>query len=390
LAFLLGTLGCGDLPLFRKPPPVPVEVLDARIDCSLRRPGAEFVLLPGQEPVSLAAVAGSHPLDASPGFARLKDSYSWWAASLSPAVGATGEFVAPRKAATVWRVPAAGGFFKVSCLVERLYAVPRGTRLSGAAREIADGAFVVSGTAELLLEVPTPGSRLVNGTLDGILLGEYPDPLGQDAKPIVRKHPDVYRVPDWFYRVDDTNRPLRVSPHFTLGDFDLTHDYWQPDYPADYEYIALHPRLIDKLEILVDRIRAAVGPEANLVLLAGFRSPLHNEKVKRMELDTTQTSRFSMHLYGRAADFFVDADGDGRMDDVDRDGTIGINDARYIRGIVDGIDAEHLPGTDSVLGGCGVYPRHDITAREIQTPYVHVDVRGYLNDLAKPARWEMP
>jgi len=272
----------------------------------------------------------------------------------------------------------------------RSYLVPKRVHLAAPAGRKAAENFIISGTAEIFVQVPTPGNRMAGGILDGVPLGDYPDPLDALAPLLVRKHANVYRLPSWFYRVDEANRGFRVSPHFTLGDFDMTYDYWQPNYPVPYEYIAFHPRLLDKLETLVDRIQATFGSDCRLVLLAGYRSPIYNEEVKRMELDTTQTSRYSMHLYGRAADFIVDADGDGRMDDLSHDGKVDINDARAVRELVDQVDARAAPGPDSLLGGCGVYPRHDISARKAQTPYVHVDVRGYLNEQGKPARWEMP
>jgi len=229
-----------------------------------------------------------------------------------------------------------------------------------------------------------------DGTLDGVPLGRYPDPLEPGSKEIVRRHADVYRRPDWFYRIDDSNRDLHVLPGFTLGDFDMTYEYWKPDYPVDYEYIALSPLLLDKLEMLTERIRATFGKDAAVSILAGFRSPAYNEDVKREDMDFTQTSRFSMHMYGRAVDLIVDADGDGRMDDLDGDGKTDLSDVVLVRDIVDAIDLQNPPGPDSITGGCGIYPRHDVKARPVQTPYLHVDVRGYWSDAGRPVRWQMP
>jgi len=96
-----------------------------------------------------------------------------------------------------------------------------------------------------------------------------------------------------------------------------------------------------------------------------------------------------MHLYGRAADFIVDADGDGLQDDLNNDGRIDLEDIKAVREIADEIDRESEPGANSLLGGFGMYPRHDIKMREKQTPYAHVDVRGYLGDDGAPIRWQM-
>ena len=40
-----------------------------------------------------------------------------------------------------------------------------------------------------------------------------------------------------------------------------------------------------------------------------------------------------------------------------------------------------------LLGGAGVYHRHDIPDREIQTPYIHIDTRGFADAAGKPVRW---
>lgn len=387
---LIGTVGCSPGFFSPKPPPVRIEPLTLQIRCPAQRPGAELVLLADQEPVALSAQVTYDPFGATPEITPRYPIYLWRATALSSPAEATGEFDSSSGAATTWKVPPAGGLFKIGCTIHAFYSVPPGKRYTGAAREADAGGIMVSGTGEILVQVPTSGSRMVGGVLDGVPLGQYPDPLAEDSKPIVRNHAEVYRIPGWFYRVNQKNRGLRVSPHFTLGDFDMTYDYWQPDYAVRYEYIALHPRLIEKLDLITDRLRATFDPTIRVVLLAGFRSPSYNQDVKQAETDSSQTARYSMHLFGRAADFIIDTDGDGRMDDLNRDGSINIDDARMVRDTVNQIDAESPPGLDSLLGGCGVYPRHDIEARKLQTPYVHVDVRGYLNDLGKPPRWEMP
>jgi hypothetical protein len=41
---------------------------------------------------------------------------------------------------------------------------------------------------------------------------------------------------------------------------------------------------------------------------------------------------FSRHLYGDAMDIYVDQNGDGHMDDINRDGRVDTNDARFLLG----------------------------------------------------------
>jgi hypothetical protein len=338
----------------------------------------------------LAADIEGAILEKVPGAERGETSFFWDATPVSAPEDATGEFSPQGRSSSVWWVPPSGGFFTVRCQLGIRYKVPRNTVLTGAVRSLASGEYIVLGTGEIPVLVPAPGSLMTGEDLDGVPLGRYPDPLEPGTKEIVSRHADVYRRPEWFFRVDASNRDLHVSRHFTLGDFDMTYDYWKPDYPVDHEYIALHPLLLDKLEILDKMIRSRFGEKAEISILAGYRSPMYNEDVKREDMAFTQTSRYSMHMYGRAVDFIIDEDHNGRMDDLNGDGTSDLADAVLVREIVDAIDLENPPGPGSITGGCGIYPRHDIKARPVQTPYLHIDVRGYWGDSGRPVRWQMP
>jgi len=60
------------------------------------------------------------------------------------------------------------------------------------------------------------------------------------------------------------------------------------------------------------------------------------------------------------------------MDDLNRDGRVNTNDARFLAQVVDQVEQDH-PG---LVGGVGIYP-----ATGSHGPFVHVDVRG------TKARW---
>ena len=65
-------------------------------------------------------------------------------------------------------------------------------------------------------------------------------------------------------------------------------------------------------------------------------------------------------------------DGDGWMDDINRDGRRDVGDARYFAEAAERVEREH----PSLIGGIGIYrpgPGHG--------PFVHVDTRGFR------ARW---
>ena len=77
-------------------------------------------------------------------------------------------------------------------------------------------------------------------------------------------------------------------------------------------------------------------------------------------------------MYGDAADVFVDNDGNGRMDDLNRDGRVDHRDARVILAAVERVERRY----PALAGGVGVY-----RANSAHGPFAHVDVRGWR------ARW---
>jgi uncharacterized protein YcbK (DUF882 family) len=154
-------------------------------------------------------------------------------------------------------------------------------------------------------------------------------------------------VPRGLLEVHAHESDLRVSQHFSLGDF-LTNDE-QTTWPR---YVALDPRLLDKLELVFEEIARFRGSsDASAVdvdLHSGFRTPLHNQRVPRAASD-------SRHQYGDAADVAVDANGDGRVTWLD---------VSLISRAVDAVERDH----PELVGGLGLYSR--------TSPYAHIDVRG--------------
>jgi uncharacterized protein YcbK (DUF882 family) len=147
-----------------------------------------------------------------------------------------------------------------------------------------------------------------------------------------------------------------------LGDF-LTHDQanvWP-------KYVALNPRLLDKLELVLAKLGGRPGlaqvagddepQEVAFDVHSGFRTPAHNGGVWRAAKD-------SRHQYGDAADVAIDADGDGRVT---------LKDEAIVARAVDQVENEH----PDLIGGLGLY-----TSRHYRTPYVHIDTRG------KRSRWK--
>lgn len=163
---------------------------------------------------------------------------------------------------------------------------------------------------------------------------------------------DFDEAPAGFLEVREQDAPLQVSQHLVLEDF-ITHDE-QTTWPR---YVAMDPRLLDKLELVFEEIvRWRGSSDASRVAVdvhSGFRTPIHNQRVPRAAGD-------SRHQFGDAADIAVDANGDGRISWVD---------VSLIGRAVEQVEREH----PELVGGLGMYQRG--------SPYAHIDVRG------RRARW---
>jgi uncharacterized protein YcbK (DUF882 family) len=171
-----------------------------------------------------------------------------------------------------------------------------------------------------------------------------------------------YTPPNGFIGVTRANQDTRLSENFRVRDF-LTHD--QADvWP---KVLVIQPRLLDKLELL----RAELGREGypnRLHVMSGFRTPQYNA----LGVGKGGRATHSRHMYGDASDVFVDADGNGWMDDLNGDGKVDIKDAYVIKAAAERVEAQY----PALVGGIGTYPSNGVHG-----PFVHVDARGY------KARW---
>jgi uncharacterized protein YcbK (DUF882 family) len=84
-------------------------------------------------------------------------------------------------------------------------------------------------------------------------------------------------------------------------------------------------------------------------------------------------ARGSRHQFGDAADIIIDDNGDGRMDDLNRNGRSDLGDTAPIAAALARVESKHK----GLVGGLGTY-----TAMGPSGPFLHIDVRG------TSARWE--
>jgi hypothetical protein len=189
--------------------------------------------------------------------------------------------------------------------------------------------------------------------LNGYRIGEYPK---QPFRGLA-----VYEPPTGFVEVTPSNAKLEVSPNFQLGQFVCKQGSGYP------KYVVLRPELLQKLELVLDALNQRDDRIRSLTVMSGYRTPHYNH--------TIGNGQYSRHVWGGAADVFVDENGDGRMDDLNGDGKVNRADSEWLSAFVDAMERRGEFG-DQLIGGIGTYD-----ANAAHGPFVHIDARGY------QARW---
>lgn len=190
--------------------------------------------------------------------------------------------------------------------------------------------------SDVVVGVLVPFAEKLGGTLNGYKIGRYR---------WERARGDSTATPKGFVEVWPEDVGLFVTDHLQLADF-VTHDAQQDTWP---KYVALDPRVLDKVELVLDRL----GARERLLTVdvhSGFRTPLYNRRVPRAAGD-------SRHQYGDAIDLALDADLDGR---------VSFFDILAVSRAVEAVERDH----PELVGGMGLYGNRGTA------PYVHIDVRG--------------
>jgi len=203
--------------------------------------------------------------------------------------------------------------------------------------------------------VMTPADGVHDGALNGYRLGDYP------SKPL-NGNP-IYLPPAGFIEVTKKNAATKVSPHFTLGQFVCKQD------PVDQypKYVVLQERLLLKLETVLELVNDLGFHADTLHVMSAYRTPYYNHAIGDV--------LYSEHQFGSAADVYVDPGDNGRMDDLNGDGRVNIDDSKFLYDRID--DLLSRKPFAWLQGGMGYY-----AATAAHPPFVHVDVRG------TRARWK--
>ena len=309
---------------FLHPLPVDLEPLRWTETDSPRPDRAAFTLRVGDVTVPLRVMA----LGAAPG-SVVRIRHAGVAGGSLSAVEGDGRLRSGGPGEWTWTAPATPGFHAVRVV----------------SSEPVD-------TIQLTFMVMRPASEVRNGKLNGYGIGTY---RGRPSS-----MSSAYEPPHGFIEARPQDYDILVSPNFRLRDFLCKA-------PGDPRYVLVSPSLLVKLEALLMAVNEAGHRTPRLTVMSAFRTPAYNRAIGN-------TTDFSRHLWGDAADVFVDADGDGVMDDLDRDGNVGLADARWLAEVVERMMTERDPQLSP--GGLAVY-----RANAAHGPFVHVDTRG------RRARW---
>jgi hypothetical protein len=243
--------------------------------------------------------------------------------------------------AWAWDAPAEEGTYRIVIRREPV----TGSGNAGGGRPAVRDAITLNAV------VLVPMETLEGGEVYGYRVGDFPQEPYRDLP--------QYLPPRGFIPLTPAG-DLQVSPHFTLAQFPCKGPEGYP------KYVVLSEKLLLKLELLLERANAAGVETSTFQVLSAFRSPWYNANIGR--------PRYSRHIYGDAADIYVDNDADGRMDDLNADGRIDLADANVLHRLVEQMDGAAV--TAHLIGGLGQYP-----ATPNHGPFIHVDTREYR------ARW---
>ena len=194
--------------------------------------------------------------------------------------------------------------------------------------------------------VVVPHDRIEGEFLNGYRIGPYPRPPAPGGA--------GHGPPAGFVEVTRENENVLISPHFRLKQFLCKQAAGYP------KYVVLDDRLLLALEHVLQVVNEAGYRATTFHVMSGYRTPAYNRSLGNV--------RYSQHLWGAAADIFIDEDLNGVMDDLTGDGRSDIRDAAVLYRLIE--RAAATPAAQGLIGGLGKYP-----STAAHGPFVHVDVR---------------
>jgi hypothetical protein len=202
----------------------------------------------------------------------------------------------------------------------------------------------------VLSMVPLAEKR--SGRIGSYIIGTWPHERGGTPRE------PAYSAPRGLIRVTPENLDLPLSRHLRLRHFVTKgqENVWP-------KYVLISPRVIDKLELTIDELNRSGVRVERIGIVSAFRTPSYNAGGG----DTAGRGALSRHMYGDAIDWYVDNDGNGRMDDLNGDGRVDIEDGRIIAAAAERVERRY----PDLVGGIGVY-----RPTAAHSGFVHIDTRG--------------
>jgi hypothetical protein len=201
----------------------------------------------------------------------------------------------------------------------------------------------------LSMVVIIPGAKVQGGKLNGYPIGVYPKGYGSTSALVAnRGSRDAYEVPPGFVELTAATVGVPLSEHYKLGDF-AGKDNWV----GGRKYLMVQPRVVEKLERIIQTLRAEGYPVGKIELMSAYRSPFLNE-------DIGNTTTLSRHTYGDAVDMLVP--------DLNKDGKADKADATILMAAVTKLDKAGI-----LTGGASVYAPNGAHGY-----FIHTDTRGAL------------
>ena len=185
--------------------------------------------------------------------------------------------------------------------------------------------------------------------LENFRIGNYPE-IPADK----RKH---YSKPKGFLKIDESLLELKLTPHFTMNQFLTRQSEKLP------QFIAIQESLLLKLEFFLEEVNKAGYAAETFGIVSMYRSPYFNKKLGN-------NTDFSRHLFGDAADIYIDNSGDEWMDDLNADGNSTRADADILYNLA--VKFDQKEEFAQLQGGLSSYKGNGVRG-----PFLHIDTRGF-------------
>lgn len=228
-----------------------------------------------------------------------------------------------------WQAPAKSGYYPVKI---------KEKNNTGPGSEITLNVFVLH-----------PFKKKNGQYMEDFKIGYYPD-IPADKK-------GYYSRPDGFLKIEEHLLSLNLTPHFTMNQFVTNQSAKFP------QYIVLQESLLLKLEYFLEEINRAGYKAETFGIVSIYRSPYFNKKLG----NNTDLSR---HLFGDAADIYIDNTGNQWMDDLNGDGKSNIEDSNILFDLAVKFDQKEK--FSQLQGGLCSYKGNGVRG-----PFLHIDSRGF-------------